>query len=225
METILYDLDGTLVDHFTTIHRSCAHVAQVLGFAEPSYDKVRTTVGGSVPITLGKLFGPEAVTEGVPLFEDYFQSIIFEDLVVLPGASWILQELHDRGHRQAVFTNKNEGPARAVVDHLGLTRWLDAVVGTGTTPYRKPQPEFTAHAVAAARGAPGDTILIGDSPFDVQAAEAGGLPCHLVATGSHNPQELAEQTRGVRIHRDLFELGESLFGLERPSPHPEPTRS
>ncbi len=138
-----------------------------------------------------------------------------DDLFALPGAEWLLALLHARGYRQAVFTNKDEGPARAVLNHLGLSRWLHAIVGTGRLPYRKPQPRFTAHALQQAGGTPENTIVIGDSPFDFAAAEAASLPCHLVATGSHSPGQLHRETRAAGIYRDLFELGETLFNLCR----------
>jgi len=212
MKTILYDLDGTLIDHFRTIHRCCVHAARVLGLPEPGYELVRATVGGSVPITLGKLFGTEHVERASPLFHGHFSEIMFEDLVAIPGAEWLLRGLHARGYRQAVFTNKDEAPSRAVLEHLGLSRWLHAVIGTGVVPYRKPQPEFTAHALRQSGGTAADTIVVGDSPYDHAAADAGGLRCYLVATGTHSRNELL-QTGAAGVYADLYELGEDLFQL------------
>jgi phosphoglycolate phosphatase len=213
MKAILYDLDGTLIDHFGAIHRCCVHVARELGRPEPSYELVRATVGGSVPITLGKLLGVEHVERALPLFHGHFSEIMFEDLAAIPGAEWLLRSLHARGCRQAVFTNKDEVPARAVLEHLGLSRWLHAVIGTGVVPYRKPQPEFTLHALRQAGGTTADTILVGDSPYDHAAAEAAGLRCFLVATGTHTRDELRRLPGTAGVYGDLFELGEALLQL------------
>ena len=55
--------------------------------------------------------------------------------------------------------------------------------------------------------------MIGDSPYDLAAAEAGCIACHLVATGSHSAEELSEYIVPNHIYKDLHELGEKLFGL------------
>ena len=134
-------------------------------------------------------------------------------MFALPGASWILEALKQKGYRLAVFTNKLGDHSRATLQHLGMDQWLDAIVGTGDTAYRKPEPEFTAHMLNLLNATSEDTILIGDSPFDFAAAEAGNLKTYLVATGSHTETELAEATEAAGIYTDLYELGAALFNL------------
>jgi len=217
MHTILFDLDGTLIDHFTTIYRSVAHAQRQLGLPESDYDTVRATVGGSVPITLERLLGKEHVEAALPLFKAYFETIMFEDVSALPGADWLLENLSQRGYALGVFTNKLGDHSRSTLDYLGLGKWLDAIVGTGDTPapWRKPEPEFTAYMLQRMESTADDTILIGDSPFDYAAAEAGKLKCYLVATGSHSQAQLAESTKAEGIYTDLYELGETVFKLSR----------
>ena len=214
MQTILFDLDGTLIDHFTTIHRCIVHVQSKLGLPQSDYATVRSTVGGSTPVTLERLLGEPHVAAALPLFRNYFDQIIFEDLQALPGSSWLLEALHRRGHPLAVFTNKFGDHSRATLQHLGMDRWLDAVLGTGDTPYRKPQAEFTAHMLQLLQADPTQTILIGDSPFDYAAAEAGGLTCYLVATGSHSVAELRQSTAAAGVYTDLYQLGSEVFNLQ-----------
>lgn len=213
MKTILFDLDGTLIDHFTTIHRCVVFAQQQLNLPESDYDTVRATVGGSVPITLGKLLGEAYVETALPMFQNHFEQIMFEDLIALPGSNWILRELKQRGYQLGVFTNKNGKQSRTILDYLEQSQYLDAIIGTGDTPYRKPEPEFTAHALEQLNATSEDTILIGDSPFDYAAAEAGQLKTYLVATGSHTENELAEETNAAGIYADLYDLGAALFDL------------
>lgn len=220
MQYILFDLDGTLIDHFTTIHKSVAYAQRELGLAESDYATVRATVGGSVPITLGKLCGDENVAAAEPLFRQHFGEIIFDDVFTLPGAEWLLKTLKARGHKLGVFTNKYAGHSRSVLAHLGLDQWLDAIIGTGDPecPYRKPDPLFTAYALEQMECASEEALMIGDSPYDLAAAEAGCLTCHLVATGSHSAAELSECIASEHVHKDLYELGEKLFGLKATNP-------
>ena len=215
MQYILFDLDGTLIDHFTTIHKSVTYAQRELGLPQSDYAKVRATVGGSVPITLSKLCGDDKVAVAEPLFRKHFEEIIFDDLFTLPGADWLLENLKKRGDKLGVFTNKYAGHTHSVLAHLGLDQWLDVIIGTGDPKclYRKPDPLFTAHALEQMDCASEEALMIGDSPYDLAAAEAGCIACHLVATGSHSAEELSEYILPNYIYKDLHELGEKLFGL------------
>ena len=217
MQYILFDLDGTLIDHFTTIHKSVAFAQRELGLPESDYAKVRASVGGSVPITLSKLCGEDKVLVAEPLFRKHFEAIIFDDVFTLPGADWLLENLKKRGDKLGVFTNKYAGHTRSVLAHLGLDQWFDVIIGTGDPdcPYRKPDPLFTAYALEQMDCASEEAFMIGDSPYDLAAAEAGCIACHLVATGSHSAEELSEWIVSDYIYKDLHELGEKLFGLDR----------
>lgn len=215
IQTILFDLDGTLIDHFTTIYRCYRYAQEVLGLEPASYDKVKATVGGSVPITMERLLGKENVEQGVKLFRSHYADIWKEDLRPLPYSLEILKALHAEGYKQAMFTNKEGNNARLVADYLGYTPYLDKVIGTGDTPWRKPQPEFTRYAIEQLGAAPATTVMVGDSPWDIAAAEAAGLPCLVVATGSHTIEDLAANAPApLGAYADLAELAREFFGVE-----------
>ncbi|MGE9292978.1 MAG: HAD family hydrolase [Puniceicoccales bacterium] len=215
IQSILFDLDGTLIDHFTTIYRCYRHAQKVFGLEPASYEKVRATVGGSVPITMERLLGKEHVEEGVKLFRAHYADIWKEDLRALPGSLELLKALHEKGYRQAMFTNKEGSNARLISDYLGYTPYLEKVIGTGDTPWRKPQPEFTRYALEQLGAHAETTIMVGDSPWDIAAADAAGLPCLVVATGSHTIADLAANSPAPHgAYADLAELGREFFNVE-----------
>jgi phosphoglycolate phosphatase len=213
-KAILYDLDGTLVDHFTAIQRAINHAQEAVGAPKSSYEQVRATVGGSIEVTMARLIGPELAPRAIPYYHEFFAKIMFEDLHALPGAAQLLETLHARGLRQAVLTNKQGGTARAVVRHLGWDKWLELVLGTHDTPWRKPMREFVLHAVTTLGIAPEAAMLVGDSPFDVEAAANAGVRCLAVATGSHTrAQLLAHQPAPEAVFENLGDLGAAAFGI------------
>lgn len=213
VKTIFFDLDGTLIDHFNVIHRCFVLTAGELDLTPPDLPTVRRTVGGSLPVTASRLFGEEIASTAVERFQQHFERIFLDDITVLPGVDWLLPELHDRGLQLAVFTNKTGHFSRSICTHLGFDRWLSAVIGSEDTPWRKPMPEFTQHALDRVGASAAESVMIGDSPFDVAAARAVDMPCYCVATGSHSLDQLrAEPLDGA--YSDLPTLAVDVFGLD-----------
>jgi len=213
-KAILYDLDGTLVDNFGAIHRSIVHAQQALGVPPSTYDEVRTAVGGGIELTLTRLVGPELAPAALPLFQEFFPTVMLTELHALPGAAWLLENMHSRGMRQGVLTNKFGASARDIIRHLGWDQWLEIVLGTHDTPWKKPQREFSLHAIAKLGATPAETTMIGDSPFDLDAGSNAGLRSLAVATGSHTRvQLLAHQPPPEAVFENLHELGKLTFNL------------
>ncbi len=213
IDTVLFDLDGTLVDNFTAIHRCYSEVAVELGFAPKGYDFVRAAVGGSIPVTMRKLFPESVADRAVELYRAKFPAIMHEGLFVYEGVEHLVRGLHARGFKVAVFTNKEITVTRKMIAHLGFDGVFHGIIGTGDTPWRKPQPEFTRHALEVLGSSPSRTVMVGDSPFDIAAARNGGLRAvHCVTTGSHSAEQLAHD-KPDGIHSGMAELGRAVFGV------------
>ena len=217
---VIFDLDGTLIDHFRVIYRCYEYALEKLSLEPVTYEKVRASVGGSIVITFGKLIPEEHIEEAVLHFRDEFDRIWHEDIGILPGAEWLLKNLHAQGLGLSVFTNKEGDRARRILKHVRMEAHLDGIFGTLDTPWRKPQPEFTRHVLEQLGTDPAHACMVGDSPYDVEAAAVAGMPCYVVATGSHTVEELKAQTNAAGIYRNLYELGEAVFHLQPPQSAP-----
>lgn len=207
--TFLFDLDGTLVDHFAAIHRAHSHTMTQLGLPAPSLAQVRAAIGGGVEIAISRLVGPERVAQALPIYRSYWDATMLDDVTLLPGARELLEKLHARGAALAVFTNKHGPSSRRVCDHLGVTPLLRGNFGATDTPWLKPQPELAAHVLAALKADAASTVLVGDSPYDVQAAKNGGFASWCVTTGTHNEAELAA-AGADKIFPDLIAVTRAL---------------
>lgn len=207
--TLLLDLDGTLVDAFTTIHRSYVHVLPQFGRPAPSYEEVRRAVGGGLENAMRKFVPEHVVADAVKRHVAYTDTILLEDVKLLPGALELLRSQQSAGATLAVFTNKRGDHARLICDHLGITPFLRGVFGAGDTPWLKPQPEFAVHALGTLGASPKTTLLVGDSPFDVKAAHNGGFACWCVTTGTHDAAQL-HAAAAEAVYPDLFKLRAAL---------------
>jgi phosphoglycolate phosphatase len=203
--TLLLDLDGTLVDAFTTIHRSYCHVLPQFGRPAPTMEQVRRAVGGGLENAMRNFLPEESIAEAVKRHVEHTTAILLEDPVLFPGALELVRSQHAAGTKLAVFTNKRGDQARTLCTHLGLDPYLAAVFGAKDTAWLKPQPEFAAHVLAQLGAAKESTMLVGDSPFDVEAAHNGGFACWCVTTGTHTAEQLRAAGADA-IFADLFAL-------------------
>jgi phosphoglycolate phosphatase len=188
--TCLFDLDGTLIDHFIAIHRCYAHTLPQLGLPAPTAAQVRAAVGGGLENALRR-FVPEArLPEAVAIYWAFWNDHMLEEVTAMPGALELLHGLALRGVRLGVLTNKRGDSSRLICDRLGFTPYLGSVVGAGDTAWLKPEAALTRHALSLLGAGAEGALLVGDSPYDVAAAHNGGMPCWAVSTGTHTAGEL-----------------------------------
>jgi phosphoglycolate phosphatase len=206
---VLLDLDGTLIDHFKAIHRCHTHAMTRLGLPAPTMAQVRAAVGGGVELAVERLVGRERLAAALAIYRPHWNATMLDDAEILPGAKELLTALRARGVKTAVFTNKHGPSSRAVCAHLGLAPLLDGNFGATDTPWLKPEPAFAQHVLDQLGAAANTTLLVGDSPFDVQAAQHAGLAFIGVTTGTHNADEL-RAAGATRICAGLPEVAREL---------------
>lgn len=211
--TVLFDLDGTLLDHFAAIHRCHAYTMRQLGLPEPTLGQVRAAVGAGVEMAVERLVGPKLKAAALAIYRPYWDATMLDDVELLPGAKELLVALRQHGVRTGVFTNKHGSSSRLVCAHLGLAGLLDVNFGATDTPWLKPDPQFTRHVLAALDAKAATTLLVGDSPYDFQAARNAGLAFYGVTTGTHAAEEL-RAAGATEVFPDLPAIQRRLTGLE-----------
>jgi len=209
--TVLFDLDGTLLDHFAAIHRSHAYTMRQLGLAEPTMAQVRAAVGAGVEVAVERLVGKELKAAALAIYRPYWDATMLDDVELLPGAKELLVFLKARGVRTGVFTNKHGPSSRLTCAHLGIAGLLDCNFGATDTPWLKPDPQFARHVLAALGADAAGTLMVGDSPYDFEAARNAGLAFYGVTTGTHTAAEL-KAAGATEIFPDLPAIQRRLAG-------------
>ena len=179
------------------------------GRPQPTVAEVRRAVGGGLENAMRHFLPEELIAEAVRRHIAHTDTILLEDVTLMPGARELVLAQHAAGVVLAAFTNKRGDHSRRVCAHLGLTPYLRGVFGAKDTPWLKPQPEFAAHVRAQLGARPETTLLIGDSPFDVKAAHNGGFACWCVTTGTHDAAQLRD-AGAEGVFPDLFAVQAAL---------------
>ncbi len=208
--TVLFDLDGTLIDHLPAIHRCYVHTLPQLGLEAPTYEQVKRAIGGGLENAMLKFIPRERLDEALAIYRPFWDATMLEGASLMPGAEELLDGLIAAGATCAVFTNKHGPSARRICEHLGVADRLAGIFGAKDTPWLKPQPEFAAHALSNLEAEHATTLLIGDSPFDVEAGHRGGFPVWAVTTGTHSAEEL-RAAGAEAIYENFFALARDLL--------------
>ncbi len=199
---ILFDLDGTLVDSAPDLVGACNDMLNALGRPPVALETARGWIGNGARRLLERAltqdFDGEAPAElmeaAYPLFEKCYQANLHRDSVLYAGADETLAQCQAAGRRVGCVTNKPGVFTRPLLEAMGLSRYLDPIVGGDDLPKKKPDPLPLQHVAEQWGLAPEECLLVGDSVSDFRAARACGMPVVLVSYG---------YSKGL----DLFELG------------------
>ena len=188
--TIVFDLDGTLIDSAPDLVDTLNVVFAREGLAPVPYDTARNLIGGGARLMIKR--GVEAEGLDYPpakletLFADFiahYSEHIADRSRPFPGLIEALDALAAEGHRFAVCTNKLERLSVMLLKELGLAHRFAAICGQDTFGMQKPDPEVLRRTIAAAGGDLQHAIMIGDSLTDIRTARAAGVPVIAVDFG------------------------------------------
>ncbi|MEZ5776287.1 MAG: HAD family hydrolase [Hyphomicrobiaceae bacterium] len=209
--TVVFDLDGTLVDTAPDLAHATNHALSRIGIPAVALETVRASVSHGARAMLVKALDiagwtlPDAeIDDLLTHFLDFYGENIAVESRPYPDAVEVVKGLKGRGMRLAVCTNKREGMSRKLLKELGMLDLFSAVVGRDTLPVYKPDPGHLIGTVILADGDLGRTVMVGDSETDVLTAKAAGIPVIGVTFGyTHAPIASFGPDAVIDHYRDL----------------------
>ena len=187
--TIVFDLDGTLVDTAPDLCAALNHALGKLGRPTVPAADVRHMVGHGARRLLERGLAasgaaiPELVEAGMPLLLGYYAAHIADASRPYPGVEAALDALAEAGCRLAICTNKPVALSAALVTALGWDGRFAANLGFDSVPSPKPDPAHLFATIHAAGGHPASTVFVGDSITDTSTALAAKVPVIAVSFG------------------------------------------
>ena len=193
--TVLFDLDGTLVDTAPDLMKAHNHVMKKFGYPTKSTAEIRNLVGQGAGAMLGRSIWGQAKKEFSKVddenvkkemineFIDYYGKNIIHESTLINGVKEFLKWCKDQNISMAVCTNKQEYLSNDLLKKIGIYNFFEYVAGSDTFDYCKPDPRHLTSVVEILGGDINKTIMIGDSETDANAAKAAGVPIILLEDG------------------------------------------
>jgi len=220
--TLVFDLDGTLVDTAPDLIDALNFVLEREGLPAVPLQAARTMIGAGARKLIERgleLEGRAASTVDINRmtadFIEYYAAHIADGSRPFDGLEIALDELSARGFRFAVCTNKLEWLSKRLLDELGLSTRFAAICGADTFGVAKPDPAILQQTVSRAAGKMSSTIMVGDAGTDIGVARRAGVPVIGVSFG-YTDVPIVELKPDRLIHhmRDLPSAVESLAALQ-----------
>ena len=218
MLTIVFDLDGTLIDTAPDLIDTLNLILTREGLPSMPFDQARQLIGGGARVLLERaLIAEGRASAGAEMdrlyaaFIEHYAAHIADRSRPFPQLERALEELTAAGHQLAVCTNKLEWLSVRLLKTLKLDRYFAAICGQDTFGVMKPDPKILRQTIRRAGGEPGRAIMIGDSGTDVRTARGASVPVIAVDFGySEVPIATLEPDRLISSFADLPEAVRAL---------------
>ena len=207
-ETVLFDLDGTVVDSGGIILASMRHATREVLGRDYSDAELMQAVGGPGLEAQMQALAPDQVEELVDVYRAHNEPL-HDELEACAGMEDVLAQLHDEGRRLGVVTAKRRSTVELAFAQVPLGHLFEAIVGGDETERHKPEPEPLLLGAERLGADPVRTAYVGDSPFDVRAAKAAGMFAVAVTWGRIHDREKLEAEEPDAI----VDTAEELLGV------------
>ena len=207
IQLVIFDLDGTLVDSLIDITNALNYALKPYPFAQLSVHDTVKMVGEGITRLIEKIVGERdtpmkaGITER---FLTYYSQHILDYTKEYPGVRETLEKLNS--YQKAVISNKKESLSKKILDGLGLLHYFHVIIGSDTTPEKKPSPVPVLKVLSELHVQPGETVIVGDSNYDVDAGKAAGITTVAVTYGYRPREAIAHADYLIERMNDLVPL-------------------
>jgi phosphoglycolate phosphatase len=211
MLTIVFDLDGTLVDTAPDLIATLNLILAREGMPPVDYDAARQMIGGGARgmieralVAEGRSCAKSEVDRMFAAFVEHYAAHIADHSRPFPQLETTLEHLAREGHRLAVCTNKLEWLSVRLLDTLDLSRHFAAICGQDTFGIQKPDPKMLQLTIERVGGETSRAIMVGDSGTDIRTSRAAAVPVIAVDFGySEVPIATFQPDRIISSFADL----------------------
>lgn len=209
-ELVVFDWEGTISDTLGLVFHTVTAQARNLGFGEISPYEARKYVGLSLTQALRKLFPHLLLTQQEQLVQAVQSAMISKptEVSLLPGAKEFIQQLHELNIDIAIASNKGQHSLQRALHITGLEHFFKVTRTAGQTP-AKPCPQMLEELMSVFGQEPSTTLMIGDSPTDMEMATKIGVPA-IGVDFYHQNDEALKDAGAIAVFDDYQQLAQFL---------------
>ena len=198
----LFDLDGTLTQSEFGILASAKYALSKMGIYEADEKKLKRFIGPPLYVSFSEFYGLNGAAgeEAVRLYREVYEKEEYKNAPVYEGIPDALLALKEAGASLMVVTSKPQEMAERVVEHVGLTRFFDAIVGPGREMLSPSKTVLIQRALALSGARKEEAVMVGDRKFDIEGAKGAGIASVGVLYGYGSREDL--ETAGADFFAD-----------------------
>jgi phosphoglycolate phosphatase len=226
IKLLIFDLDGTLVDTARDITEALNHAIRPRGLRPMGVEEVKALIGEGTTRLIEKALAPlgekldeandETVKAVLKSFLDYYSENLAVHSSLYPNVRETLRKL--RAFDRAVLSNKREDLSRRLLEDLGVAGEFTLIAGSDTSSSKKPSPEPVRYVLDKTGVRAEEALMIGDSPYDVEAAKGAGVKTAAVTYGYRDRALLKDANYMIDNMGELLPLLAKLEALKEDGP-------
>jgi phosphoglycolate phosphatase len=195
--SILFDLDGTIIDSAPGITATLAYTFETMGLPVPSPQDLLGYVGPPILDSFEHRAGldEEQSHRALAIYRERYLEHGVRDATLYPGVLDLLREIHELGIPLSLATSKPESLARIALDHLGASQYLDLLTGASEDEKRSAKADVVEEALTRLTAIGADIsrpVLVGDRHYDIEGAAVHGVPTIIVEWGYGSIEEYVD---------------------------------
>ena len=186
IDTIIFDLDGTLLNSLNDLHVCFNHAIKSFGYPERTLSEIKSFVGNGIKKAIERAL-PNPIEDSdlnkiVDYFRIYYKDHMAEFTKPYDGIISMLKELKNKGYKLAVVSNKYDDEVKKLVQNY-FGEYIDVAIGEGHGIRRKPEVDGVIEAINELHSNLRKAIFVGDSDVDIKTAQNAGIHCISVTWG------------------------------------------
>lgn len=181
IDTVIFDFDGTVMDTNNVILNSWQHTFRTLENREEKPETIIKTFGEPLELTMKNFFPDVPVEESIAIYRSYHYDNFGKLISVFPGMKELIRELKDKNYKLGLVTSRLRKTTMQGLEAYGLLPYFEVIVTADDTTKHKPDPEPLNIALEKLGAAPENSVMVGDTMFDILCARHAGVKSVLVS--------------------------------------------
>lgn len=196
MKTIIFDFDGTLADTRQSIIQTLQATLKELHLSEAEEEQIKNLIGLPLRDTFvqaGHIQDPDLLEKAIGIYREKYPDISLHSVRLFPHVKGTLKDLHRQGITIAIASSKGKDALSQLLQSLDIRQYITMTCGEQDVKNKKPAPDIVLKILSEIQTEPQDTLVVGDTTYDVIMGQNAG--CHTcgVTYGNHTVEQLRQQ--------------------------------